>query len=87
MSQASFLFITGDTLRPDLLLHLQSNYLCIVELTVGFESNIVKNDNPKRLGSLELVKQLMEKYKQVKFVNLSISALGLFDKTSSDLLK
>ena len=33
---------------------------------------------------LELGKQLREKYKQVKFVNLSISALGFFGKTSSD---
>ena len=30
------------------------------------------------------MKQLKEKYKQVNLVKLSLSALGLFDKTSSD---
>ena len=45
---------------------------------------MVKNANPKQLRYLELVKQLRGKYKQVMFVNLSISALGLFEKTSFD---
>ena len=39
-------------------------------------------ENP--LNYIEFVKQLKEKYEQVKFVNFSISALGFFDKTSSD---
>ena len=47
-------------------------------------SNMVKNANPKQLKYLELVKQLRGKYKQVMFVNLSISAIGLFEKTSFD---
>ena len=35
---------------------------------------------------LELVKQLKKKHKQVKFVNPSISVLGLFDKLSSNFI-
>ena len=48
----------------------------IVKLTEGFESNISKNANRKRLKYLELAKQLREKYKQLRFVNLSFSAFG-----------
>ncbi|CAB3996669.1 Hypothetical predicted protein [Paramuricea clavata] len=35
--------ITGDTYRPDLLLSTSTGTLYIVELTVGFESNLQKN--------------------------------------------
>ena len=42
--------------------------------------------NRKRLKYLEFVKQMMEKYKQVRFVNLSISALSFCDATSSDFI-
>ena len=45
---------------------------------------MVVNANQKRRKYLELVKHLKEKNKQVKFVNLPISALGLFDQTSPD---
>ena len=45
---------------------------------------MVKNANRKRLKHLELLKQLKEKYKQVKFVNLSLGAFGLCDKSPSD---
>ena len=51
---------------------------------------MAKNANRKQLKYLELLKQLKEKYKQVKFVTLSISAIGFFDKTSSgfnDMMK
>ena len=76
--------ITDDTLRPDLLLHFQSKCPNIVELTVCFESNMVKSANRRQFSYLELVKHMEEKYKQIKFAILSIIALGLFDKTSSD---
>jgi hypothetical protein len=35
--------ITGDIYRPDLLLSTSTGTLYIVELTVGFESNLQKN--------------------------------------------
>ena len=35
--------ITGENLRPDLLLKTNNNYLYILELTVGFESNLDTN--------------------------------------------
>ncbi len=36
--------VTGDSYRPDLLVHLQaSDCLYVIELTVGFESNLESN--------------------------------------------
>ena len=77
---------TGGFLRPDIFLHLQSKCLYIVEVTVGFEPNLAKNTNRKQLKYLELVNPLIANYKQVKFLNLSISSFGLFDKTSSTFI-
>ena len=64
--------------------------LYIIELTVGLASYLAKNANRKKLKYLELVNQLIDNYKQVKFVNFSMSSLGLFDKSSScfiDMIK
>ena len=33
--------ITGDELRPDLLITLENKCIYILELTVGFESNLL----------------------------------------------
>ena len=82
--------ITGDSLRPYLVLHFENKCLYIIELTVGFESNSAKNANRKKLKYLELVNQLIDNYKQFKLVNLTMSSLGLFDKSSScfiDMMK
>ena len=40
--------LTGDNLRPDLLLAIENECLYILELTVGFESNLQVNANRKR---------------------------------------
>jgi hypothetical protein len=37
--------ITGDTYRPDLLLSLSKGSLYVVELTVGYETNLENNVN------------------------------------------
>jgi len=49
--------ITGDSLRPDLLLVLPNKSLYILELTVGFESNIRTNSHRKHKKYHELVRQ------------------------------
>ena len=45
---------------------------------------MAKSANRRQFNYLELVKHIEEMYKQIKFAILSIIALGLFDKTSSD---
>ena len=76
--------IIGDTSRPDLILHnKRSKFLYIVELTVGFESNLKANSERK----LNLVASLSSSYNEVKFINVSMSALGVFDKSYESLTK
>ena len=72
--------ITGENLRPDLLLKTNNNYLYILELTVGFESNLHTNVTRKHSKYASLLSDLQRKFKCVSFVNLSMSSLGIFGK-------
>ena len=47
--------ITGDELRPDLLLTIGNKILYILELTVGFETNLKTNSDRKLEKYLTLV--------------------------------
>ncbi|CAB4008395.1 Hypothetical predicted protein [Paramuricea clavata] len=76
--------ITGDELRPDLLITLENKYIYILELTVGFESNLLTNATRKRQKYQDLINEQLKNYKKVKFVNLSISSLGVFSHPSLD---
>ena len=79
--------ITGDRFRPDLLLPSSNNSLLyIVELTVGYESNLESNIRRKNIKYKELIKQQRKSFNDVKFVNISISSLGVFAKESSNFL-
>ena len=79
--------ITGNELRPDLLLSIPQKCLYILELTVGFESNLLNNITRKNLKYKELVRQQRKHYNDVKFINLSISTLGVFSSQSTDFLE
>ena len=72
--------ITGDEYRPDLLLSTPNNIFYMVELTVGYESNLANNAKRKKEKYKDLIIKLDENFVSVKFVNLSISSLGVFDK-------
>jgi len=77
--------ITGDEYRPDLLLATkQDECLYVLELTVGYESNLQKNISRKKAKYKESVLELKSRYKNVVFVNLSISALGVFANDSAN---
>ncbi|CAB4027156.1 Alkaline phosphatase, partial [Paramuricea clavata] len=47
--------ITGDELRPDLLLTIENKILYILELTVGFETNLKTNSDRKHEKSLKAI--------------------------------
>ena len=51
---------------------------------MGFESNLRTNAERKAQKYRDLVLQQSNKYANVKFINLSMSALGIFDKSTSD---
>ena len=79
--------ITGDTYRPDFLLLTSTGTLYIVELTVGFESNLQKNVERKKSKYKELIREQNEHFNSVKFVNLSFSSLGVFSKECSTFIE
>ena len=41
--------ITGESLRPDMLLSIEDKCLYIIELTVGFETNFERNAEQKEM--------------------------------------
>jgi hypothetical protein len=76
--------ITGDAYRPDLLLSLSNGSLYVVELTVGYETNLENNVKRKKAKYRELVRQLDENF---NFFNLSMSSLGIFAQECSTFLE
>ena len=74
------LIVTGDTFRPDLLLFINSDCLYILELSVGYESNLQTNVDRKSRRYKDLITQQKKQFNSVKFVNLSISSLGVFSE-------
>ena len=81
--------ITGDDLRPDIVI-IKGKLLYILELTVGFETNISKNAERKEQKYADLIENLQgrreqNKYEKVLFVNLSLGALGIIGKESHNL--
>jgi hypothetical protein len=77
--------ITGDELRPDLLLTIENKILYILELTVGFETNLKTNSDRKHEKYLTLITDQENIYDKVKFVNVSISSLGVFGESTHTL--
>ena len=70
--------ITGDIFCPDLILVTTDKKIYILEHAVGFETNIEVNAERKRAKYQSLVENFKSKYKDVDFVNFSISSLGIF---------
>ena len=78
--------IIGDFLRPDLVLISKNNDLYIHELTIGFEPNIKVNSDRKTSKYNPLHQELGSKYMQIKFINLSLGALGTIGSSSESIL-
>ena len=72
--------ITGDEQRPDFAF-VEDDNLLLLELTVGFETNIKKNFDRKAKRYQQLLAKLSNKYK-VYYVNLSLGAIGMIGKDS-----
>ena len=73
--------ITGDQLRPDMLLSIGKTILYMIELTVGFETNLNSNAERKHEKYHRLTRDLSSDFHNIKFINLSVSALGIFGKS------
>ena len=79
-------FIPGDSLRPDLALVTDNSSLYIIELTVGFESNIQINSDRKKTKYSSLISDRTPAYSEVTLVNLSMSVLGTKGKSPDSLI-
>jgi len=77
--------ITGDSLRPDLLLVLSKTSVYVLELTVGFESSMKINDR-KATKYHPLIANLKRSYSTVKFVIISMSTLRILGTSSESFL-
>ena len=78
--------ISGNSLRPDLLLAVSKKCLFILELTVGFETNLLTNASRKTRKYEDLIRLQQNQFDIVKFISLSISTLGVLSNQSSDFL-
>ena len=78
--------ITGESLRPDLLLLTDNNILYILELALGFETNMQVNGIRKANKYNRLVKDLSSTYNKVLFINLSMGALGVMGSSCDSFL-
>ena len=81
-SFASPSLITGESLRPDLVLISRDKTLYLLELTVGFEKNILINSKRKSAMYNALIKDLYSQFSAVHFVNLTMGALGILGTSS-----
>ena len=79
--------ITGDIYRPDVLIIVPDESLYVVELTVGFETNLRNNVQRKHAKYEGLIENLNKQFKTVKFINVSVSSLGVLDKECSTLFR
>ena len=79
--------VTGDDLRPDMLISTLSNTLYVLELSVGFERNLANNANRKFAKYRYLLNDLTSKHHHVKFLNLSIGSLGIFGQSCNSFIQ
>ena len=78
--------LTGECLRPDMLLSIEDKCFYIIELTVDFETNLERNAERKEIKYRPLLKQFENKYRKTKFINLSTSSLGMFGQASESFV-
>ena len=85
-SFASPCVVTGDHERPDIVL-VHQNVVTILELTIGFETNMEGNSKRKRDKYKSLKSNLLTKYDDVRYVNVSMSACGFIEKDSRNFFE
>ena len=75
--------ITGDAERPDIVV-VKGRECKVLELTVGFETNIQKNSERKQRKYADMIKRLEREY-DVKYFDLSMGAIGVIGNESKNV--
>ena len=78
--------ITGDIFRPDLILVTADKQIYTREPTVGFETNLRSECRAQESIISVSCRSLKSESTEVKFVNLSISSLGIRDLSCSSFI-
>ena len=73
--------VTRDQERPDIVI-VQHKTVTLVELTVGFETNMAGNSTRKREKYKPLMNRLKSSYNKVVYCNVSMGACGFIEKDS-----
>ena len=77
--------ITGPDDRPNMIvINNTKDKICVVELTVGFQTNIAKNCKRKEIRYKDLCSSLKQRFGNVKYFNLSMGAIGIIGKECKD---
>ena len=82
---ASPCVITGEQERPDIVI-VQQKAVMLLELTIGFETNMELNSTRKRKKYKALVDRLKKSYDDVVYANISMGACGFIEKDSKKFL-
>ena len=69
-----------------MIISCKEKVLYILELTIGFESNIQIDSERKASKYYHLQQNILPNYKQIKFINLSMGALGTTGSSSESLI-
>ena len=75
--------ITGEDYRPDIII-VDDKVLYVLELTVGFETNMGLNAMYKQRRYKAILDLLKRDYVDVKYINLSMGAIGIYGKSCSN---
>ena len=76
--------ISGEDKRPDIII-VERDTVYIFELIIGFETNISTNCERKKNNYSQLLEDPKSRYKKVKFINLSMGAIGIYGDTCFNL--
>ena len=68
--------ISGNAFQPDLNFNTKENVLYILDLTIGFETDMQINIERKAANDYTLHQTLLPNYNEFKVINLSLEALG-----------
>ena len=77
--------ITGDQERPDIVV-IKDKSCKVLELTVGFETNMLKNSQRKTERYKNLIRRLESDY-DVEYFDLSMGGIGVIGSESKNLRK
>ena len=75
--------ITGEENLPNMIVTQHESTVFVLELSVGFETNIDLNTKRKANKYKEMLKSLENKFEKVNFVNQLMRALGIVGAHSS----